>query len=109
MSEKKFRGYCYEFGGFVYGRLFKSNATGILYIEGIDEDYGDYLPDVDPESIAQLVGRDKNGNEIYEGDMLTDNFGQEYVAQLQDDSMFIFTLSLKENNEQLLLKKILGN
>lgn len=32
--------------------------------------------------VAQLVGYDADGNEIYEGDKLTDSFGQEWTAKI---------------------------
>ena len=104
MQEKKFRGYCHEFGDFVYGRLLKHdyyNTNGdFLYtvhcIEGIDENYGDYLPDIDPETLVQMVGHDKNGAEIYEGDRLVDNLGQEHIATIQDTPELIAELKFKE-------------
>lgn len=37
---------------------------------------------VKPESIAQLVGIDSNGKEVYEGDEVVDKFGEKYLAQL---------------------------
>lgn len=36
---------------------------------------------VDPESVAQLVGYDKDGREVYEGDIIVDDIA-EYVAHL---------------------------
>ena len=38
---------------------------------------------VDPESVAQLVGYDKDGREVYEGDKVTSEvYEGEYVARL---------------------------
>jgi len=37
---------------------------------------------VDEDSIAQLVGYDANGNEVYEGDTIVLQNGAEYVAKL---------------------------
>ena len=37
---------------------------------------------VEPESVAQLVGFDADGNEVYEGDELVLQNGAEYVAKL---------------------------
>lgn len=38
---------------------------------------------IKPESLAQLVGYDKNEKEVYEGDTLIDDDGAEFVASLQ--------------------------
>lgn len=38
---------------------------------------------VEPESIAQFVGRDKDGREVYEGDTLVDADGNKHVARLE--------------------------
>lgn len=46
----------------------------------IDND-GFYI-EVDPESIAQLVGYDSDDNEIYEDDELIDRAGHEWTAVL---------------------------
>ena len=40
---------------------------------------------VDKDSIAQLVGYDKNGNEVYEGDKVISEYGDEIVARLMDN------------------------
>lgn len=37
---------------------------------------------VDEDSIAQLVGFDREGAEVYEGDLLVDKHGIEYVVRL---------------------------
>ena len=47
--------------------------------------------EVEPESIAQLVGIDSNSKEVYEGDEVVDKFGEKYLAQL--------TPTLRENHE----------
>ncbi len=64
----------------VYGDLFHEwNKLCIL-----DDDDGD-IYEVDPESVAQLVGHDSNGNEVYEGDTVvlnTPDYHIEYTAHL---------------------------
>lgn len=47
----------------------------------LDEDDGDIYK-VDPESVAQLVGVDSNGNEVYEGDIIVNSRGEEWEAEL---------------------------
>lgn len=44
---------------------------------------GDRNFPVAPDSIAQLVGYDKDGKEVYEGDTLIDSEGYEYLVSLQ--------------------------
>ena len=67
MRELKFRGRDIDTGEFVYAEL-----GGI--VEEIKDGYFTFrianLPVVEISSIAQLVGYDQNGQEIYEGDEL---------------------------------------
>ena len=49
---------------------------------------GDGIFEVEPDSIAQLVGYDKAGNEVYEGDTVIDEFGHEVAAKLFDNLEF---------------------
>ena len=39
--------------------------------------------EVDPDSVKQLIGHDINGREVYEGDILVDHVGTEYIARLE--------------------------
>lgn len=60
----------------VHGDLFHEwNKVSIF-----DEDDGD-IYEVDPESVAQFVGYDKTGREVYEGDVLITRSGFEYQAR----------------------------
>ena len=65
MRQIKFRGRRLDNGQFVYGDFVhyvpQSSFPGI-----VDED--GFVHEVAPESVAQLVGRDVNGKEVYEGD-----------------------------------------
>lgn len=41
--------------------------------------------EVDPDSVAQLIGYDSNGAEVYEGDKLIDKFGHVTTARIFDN------------------------
>ena len=72
----KFRG-IFPGGGLVaYGDLLHTKH-GVFIVN----EHGGQM-EVNPKSIAQLVGYDRDGNEVYEGDELTDENRFTYVAQL---------------------------
>ena len=54
---------------------------------------------VEPESIAQFVGYDKDGREVYEGDILVDKEGNGFTARLVcrvlDDEGFLLDIPLE--------------
>lgn len=83
----KFRGRNMN-GNFVYGNF--------LYI-GNDVYVGDSL--VDPDSIARFVGYDADGNEVYEGDKVISEYGDEVVARLMDNLPPKAKLKLSEDTE----------
>ena len=71
----KFRGKRIDNGKFVYGWLIrKSSRVGVHFNRHIaifnEWDSPINAVFVEPESVAQLVGYDANGNEVYEGDAL---------------------------------------
>ena len=75
--EIKFRGRDITTGDFVYGDLVHGNDTPIIRYDG------KLWTHVDPDSVAQLVGRDRDGNEFYDGDKFFDSKGDEYIASLE--------------------------
>lgn len=79
MRQIKFRGIDIETGAIRYGYLVVYDDTGHshwLHPTGGERNYP-----VKPDSIAQLVGYDKDGKEVYEGDILAREF-DEYKAHL---------------------------
>ena len=70
-------------GRIVYGSLVDHGESKYSYRYWIYPLEGERNYPVEPDSIAQLVGYDKNGNEVYEGDTLIDDDGAEFIAQLQ--------------------------
>lgn len=67
-----------------------------------------YHGEIDEESVAQLVGYDMNGNEIYEGDKFKDKYGHIHTARLRpqgycNDDKIRFDW-MPESNEFCLLK-----
>ena len=48
------------------------------------------------EEFVQLCGVDKDGHEVYEGDILLDELEQEHIAEIYMYSKFIARLILKE-------------
>lgn len=65
------------YGDLVFGDLIHYNARIAIHVirQGI------YT--VAPDSVAQLVGYDVDGKEVYEGDTLTDILGNEYTARIR--------------------------
>ena len=85
----KFRGVNARTGEFVFG-FYVEDVDGVNIVEN------GYAYLVEPESVAQLVGYDVDGNEIYEGDWLVLKNGTEYQARLFDNG--IDTAKLKEKD-----------
>lgn len=71
MRPIKFRGKRVNNGEFIYGQL--THVHPKFYVGGRE---------VKPESVAQLVGYDCDGREVYEGDILVDDNGSEMPAML---------------------------
>ena len=90
MREIKFRGK--TIGGLiVFGSYYYENLDDIGEIPIIMDEHGEENV-VYPESVAQLVGYDANGKEVYEGDKLIDRDGRRIKAALRPNFTSIAVL-----------------
>ena len=65
--------------------LFQSNEGSGVIRYGLLEPNRNEWTIVYPNSVAQLVGYDDNGKEVYEGDIIVDVHGYELEASLRDN------------------------
>lgn len=100
MRPIKFRGKRIDNGKFVFGDLqtyFRTDGKTKSFVIRTWERLDDWVavaPDksvtvaeyyerpIDPDSVAQLVGYDADGREVYEGDIIVDDNGNETPAML---------------------------
>lgn len=76
----KFRGKDLKTGKIVYGDFARvCDEFCIKVLRG--PDVREFVF-VDPDSVAQFVGYDKDGNELYEGDPVRDENGEGWVSML---------------------------
>jgi len=76
----KFRGVSLDTGEFIYGDLRIIGIRPHIFKEAQCY-YDEELIEVEPDSVAQLVGFDADGREVYEGDELVGANGFEFKAR----------------------------
>ncbi len=83
----KFRGRNIDTGEFVFGDLRIIGIHAHIFKEA-DCYYEEELIEVEPDSVAQLVGYDANGREVYEGDTLVNhNFKVDFFTAVLFDGV----------------------
>ena len=97
----KFRGKRVKDGKTVYGWAYKSNCPMSSFPAIIDDD--DKYNAVYPDSVAQLLGYDKNGAEIYEGDeVYSEVFGRKHYYKIKS----LISVMKADNGQTVFWSKI---
>ena len=108
MRTIKFRGKDCKNGKWVYGNIYTEDPFEHAYIHTVKH----LWVDINPETVGQFIGlKDKNGEEIFEGDILDFNGIITEVRFVQEVFVFLVNGNLDERlcGRTDLFAKIIGN
>lgn len=86
-------------GKIVYGSLVDHGESKYGYRYWIYPLESDRNYPVAPDTVAQLVGYDKNEKEVYEGDTIVRDDGSETVVGYRDNPVYVHLHTLKEQSQ----------